>query len=92
MKFANGPKFIDPRTGTEWANEHTFQVAHWMLNDSEIYSKMTRFMRTFEGPIPYRSWINEMGLSDDSTPNGWRLVADAINYGELSQIMRATQL
>ena len=46
-------------------------------------------MQDFDGPIPYRSWIKEMGLVDKSTTSGWKLVAEGVNYGDLSEIMRA---
>ena len=47
-------------------------------------------MQTFTGPIPYRSWIKEMELLEGSTPNGWKLMADGVHYGDLSEIMRAS--
>ena len=89
-KFAASPRYKDPVSGTEWANAHTFHIANWMLNDVVIYEKMKLFMIDFDGPIPYRSWIKEMGLADQSTSNGWKLMADGINYGELSEVMRAS--
>jgi hypothetical protein len=90
-KFATGPRYRDPQSGTEWANEHTFHIAYWMLNDVQAYQKMQKFMQEFSGPIPYRAWIKEMDLMDGSTPSGWRLVADEVHYGELSEIMRASK-
>ncbi len=90
-KFGTGPRYKDPESGTEWANEHTFQIAYWMLNDEQIYQEMKKFMQNFNGPIPYRSWIKEMGMTEESTDSGWKLMADGINYGELSEIMRASR-
>ncbi len=90
-KFAPGPKYRDPHSGNEWANEHTFQIAYWLLNDFEIYQKMQNFMEKYDGPIPYRAWIKEKGLLHESTPTGWKLIADEVNYGELSEIMRASK-
>ena len=90
MKFGAGARYKDPVSGTEWANEHTFQIANWMLNDVVTYEKMRLFMINFDGPIPYRSWIKEMGWTDQSTSNGWKLMADGINYGELSEVMRVS--
>jgi hypothetical protein len=88
--FGVGPRFKDPESGTEWANEHTFHIAYWMLNDVYIYQEMKRFMQNFDGPIPYRAWIKEMGSTDKSTPTGWKLMADGVHYGDLSEIMRAS--
>lgn len=88
-KFGVGPRFKDRVTGTEWANEHTFHIAYWMLNDIYIYQEIKRFMQDFDGPIPYRSWIKEMGLVDKSTTSGWKLMAEGVHYGDLSEIMRA---
>jgi hypothetical protein len=53
---------------------------------------MRKFMEKFTGPIPYRAWIKEMGLVDGSTPDGWKLIADAVHYGELSEVMRASTI
>ena len=90
-KIAVGPKYKDPKSGTEWANEHTFHIANWMLNDVPTYQKMRKFMESFSGPIPYRSWIKEMDVVEGSTPTGWKLIADGVHYRELSEIMRATK-
>ena len=60
-----------------------------MLNDAYIYEAMKKFMHDFDGPIPYRSWIKAMGLTDESTTSGWKLMADGVHYGDLSEIMRA---
>jgi hypothetical protein len=90
-KFGAGPRFKDPVSGTEWANEHTFHIAYWMLNDVSVYQSIRSFMRDFSGPIPYRAWINEMGLSEQSTTSGWQLIADPVHYGDLSEIMRASK-
>ena len=89
-KFGSGPKYKDPVSGTEWANEHTFHIAHWMLNDVQIYQQMKKFMQNFNGPIPYRALIKEMVLVDESTTSGWKLTADSVHYGNLSEIMRAS--
>ena len=83
-------KYKDLKSGTEWANEHTFHIAFWMLNDVAAYQSMRKFMQDFNGPIPYRAWIKEMGLVDESTPNGWKFMADGVHYGDLSEIMRAS--
>ncbi len=83
-------KFKDPKSGTIWANEHTFQIANWMLNDISTFQNMRKFMRSFSGPIPYRSWIKESNLLDGCTPNGWKLMGEDVHYGELSEIMRAS--
>ncbi len=91
-KSSSSPKFKDPKSGTEWANEHTFEIANWMLNDVQTYQKMRKFMQTFSGPIPYRSWIKEMDLVEGSTPSGWKLIAEGVHYGDLSEIMRASML
>jgi hypothetical protein len=91
-KFGAGPKYTDPVSGTEWANEHTFHIAHWIFNDVQVYRNMRNFMEKFSGPIPYRAWIKEMGLIDGSTPDGWKLMADAVHYGELSEVMRASTI
>ena len=77
---------------TEWANEHTFHIADWMLNDFAIYQNMKRFMQDFDGQIPYRSWFKEMGLVDQSTTSGWKLMDDGVHYGDLSEVMRASML
>jgi hypothetical protein len=61
-----------------------------MLNDVQIYQQMKKFMQNFNGPIPYRAWIKEMGLTDESTTSGWKLMADGVHYGDLSEIMRAS--
>jgi hypothetical protein len=84
------PRYKDPDSGTEWANEHTFHIAYWMLNDVYIYQEMKRFMQDFDGPIPYRSWIKHMELTEKSTTSGWKLMADGVHYGDLSEIMRAS--
>ena len=89
-KFGSGPRYKDPVSGSEWTNEHTFHIANWMLNDVVIYEKMKLFMIDFDGPIPYRSWIKEMGLTDQSTTSGWKLMAEGINYGELSEVMKVS--
>jgi hypothetical protein len=89
-KFGAGPRYKDPVSGTEWANEHTFRIANWMINDFVVYEKMKLFMINFVGPIPYRSWIKEMGLTDQSTSDGWKLMADGVHYGDLSEVMRAS--
>ena len=89
-KFGVGPRYKDPESGTEWANEHTFHIAYWMLNDVYIYQEMKNFMKNSNHPIPYRSWIKEMGLTDQSTTSGWNLMADGVHYGDLSEIMRAS--
>ena len=83
-------KYKDLKSGTEWANEHTFHIAFWMLNDVAAYQSMRKFMQDYNGPIPYRAWIKEMGLVDESTPNGWKFMADGVHYGDLSEIMRAS--
>ena len=89
-KFGVGARYTDPVSGTEWANEHTFQIAHWMLNDVQIYTEMKKFMQASNDPIPYRAWIKHMGLADKTTTSGWKLMADGVHYGELSEIMRAS--
>lgn len=89
-KFTSRPKFKDPVSGTEWANVHTFHIAYWMLNDVQIYQEMKKFMEKSNDPIPYRVWIKQMGLVDKSTKSGWKLMADGVQYGELSEIMRAS--
>lgn len=89
-KFGAGPRYKDPVSGTEWANEHTFHIAYWMLNDAQIYQEMKKFMQNSKDPIPYRVWIKQMGLVDKSTTNGWKLMADGVHYGDLSEIMRAS--
>lgn len=88
--YEGNPKFKDPKSGTEWANKHTFHIADWMLNDVQTYLKMRKFMQNFSGPIPYRSWIKEMDMVEGSTPSGWKLMADGVHYGDLSEIMRAS--
>lgn len=90
MKPGVGPRYKDPVSGTEWANEHTFQIAKWMLNDAQIYQEMMKFMLSSKDPIPYRAWIKQMGLVDKSTTNGWKLMADGVHYGDLSEVMRAS--
>ena len=87
--LAAGNKFRDPVSGTVWANEHTFHIAYWMLNDQQIYQDMKKFMQNSNDPIPYRAWIKKMGLADKSTPSGWKLMSDGINYGDLSEVMKA---
>ena len=52
---------------------------------------MKNFMQEFDGPIPYRAWIKDMGMLQESTPSGWKLIADEVHYGELSEIMRASK-
>ena len=89
-KFGAGPRYKDPVSGTEWANEHTFHIAYWMLNDLQIYQEMKNFMQNSNDPIPYRTWIKQMGLVDKSTTSGWKLMADGVHYGDLSEIMRAS--
>ena len=44
-KFGAGPRYKDPVSGTEWANEHTFHIAYWMLNDAQIYQEMKKFIQ-----------------------------------------------
>ena len=90
-KFNVGPRYKDRVTGTEWANEHTFHIAFWMLNEPNIYQQMKKFMQDFDGPIPYRVWIKEMGLAEKSTKSGWKFMADGLHYGDLSEIMRASK-
>ena len=85
------PRFKDPVSGTEWANEHTFHIADWMLNDVQIYQQMKEFMQNSNDPIPYRAWIKQMGLANKSTTSGWKLMAEGVHYGDLSEIMRASQ-
>lgn len=89
-KFGVGPRYTDPESGTEWANVHTFHIAYWMLNDVYIYEEMKKFMQNSSYSMPYRHWIKEMGLTDQSTTSGWKLMADGVNYGELNEIMRAS--
>ena len=89
-KFGAGPRYKDPVSGTEWATKHTFHIANWMINDFVIYEKMKLFMTNFDGPIPYRSWIKEMGLTDQTTSDGWKFMADDVHYGDLSEVMRAS--
>ena len=91
-KFCTGGRYVDPVSGTEWANEHTFQIAYWMLNDAQIYSEMKRFIKESNDPIPYRAWIKKMGYLHEATKSGWKLMADGVHYGELSEIMRASGL
>jgi hypothetical protein len=88
--LAAGNKFRDPVSGTVWANEHTFHIAYWMSNDEQIYQEMKRFMQSSNDPIPYRTWIKQMGLVDKSTASGWKLMADGVHYGDLSEVMRAS--
>ena len=90
-KFGVGPRFKDPASGTEWANEHTFHIAYWMVNDVAVYQSIRDFMRNSNDPIPYRAWIKKMGLTGQSTTSGWQLMADGVHYGDLSEIMRASQ-
>ena len=84
------PRYKDTDSGTEWANEHTFHIAYWMLNDLKIYQEMKKFMQNSNDPIPYRAWIKQMGLVDKSTTSGWKLMADGVHYGDLSEIMRVS--
>jgi hypothetical protein len=90
-KFGRSPRFKDPVSGTEWANEHTFHIAYWMINDVAVSQSIRNFMLDFNGPIPYRAWIKEMGLTEQSTTSGWKLMAEGVHYGDLSEIMRASQ-
>lgn len=89
MKVGAVLNYMDPVTGTEWTNEHTFHIADWMLNEVGIYQNMKKFMQGFDGPIPYRSWIKEMGWLDQTTASGWKLMDAGVHYGEFSEIMRA---
>ncbi len=89
-KFGVGPRYTDPVSGTEWANEHTFQIALWMLNDVQIYQEMKKFMQNSKDTIPYRAWIKQMGLVNKSTTSVCKLMADGVHYGDLSEIMRAS--
>ena len=91
-KFGASPRYKEPVSGTAWANEHTFHIADWMLNNFAVYQNMKKFMKDFEGPSPYRSWIKELGLADQSTTSGWKLMDDGIHYGDLSEVMRVSML
>ena len=88
--LATGDKYRDPVSGTVWANEHTFHIAYWMLNDAHIYQEMKKFMKNSNDPIPYRAWIKQSRLADKSTTSGWKLMADGVHYGDLSEIMRGS--
>lgn len=57
-KFAAGPRYKDPVSGTEWANEHTFHIANWMLNNAQIYQEMKSFCKTLT-----TQFLTELGLS-----------------------------
>ena len=70
---------------------HCFQITALKKYGFQVYQKIKNFIQEFDGPIPYRAWIKDMGMLQESTPSGWKLIADEVHYGELSEIMRASK-
>lgn len=91
LRSSDGGRYKDPESGTDWANEHTFRVAKWMLNDLNVYSSMRSFAKSYKGPMIYRKWIADMGLNEQEIPGGWKLISNGLNYAELNEIMEASR-
>jgi hypothetical protein len=70
-----------------WKNRETWNVALWLQNDYGHYSAITKFMENYQGISPYKDFLAEANLSTESTGDGVKFFANALDYNELNDMM-----
>ena len=70
-----------------WKNRQTWNVALWIENDECLYRSAVDFMKSYKGVKPYASFIKNMGLQYDKTPDNIKYISTRICYKELNNMM-----
>lgn len=71
-----------------YKNYETWNVALWISSDYALYSAAIRFMESYKGRSPYRSFINMMGMSMKKTGDRVAWISKSLSYSELNRMMR----
>jgi hypothetical protein len=68
-----------------WKNRATWNVWLWLTNDEGLYFGMCDYIKDRAGErISYTGLINYLGLTDDSTPDGYKFLSTRISLRELN--------
>ena len=71
-----------------WTNRQTWNVMLWIDNDEPLYRAACEFMRGYKGEKAYSSFIRNMGLEEDRTPDGIAWISTRLDYKALNEAMR----